>query len=139
MRELNFETGLVTYTLNGVCEVKFNPTDNDFSERLFNAFDDLEKKHEGWKKQVEKMVDKREIFAFMRERDAEMRAIIDDLFGAPVCDACFGNMSVYALADGLPVWVNLFLAVMDKINTTFAREQKMTNEKIRKYTEKYHK
>ena len=139
MNELKFETGLVTYTLNGACEVKFNPTDNGFAERLFNAFDDLEKKHEGWKKQVEKMTDKREIFAFMRERDAEMRAVIDDLFGAPVCDACFGSMSVYALADGLPVWVNLFLAVMDKMDTAFAREQKMTNEKIRKYTEKYHK
>lgn len=139
MNELKFETGLVTYALNGVCEVTFNPTDNGFAERLFNAFDDLEKKHDGWKTKVEKMTDKREIFTFMRERDAEMREIIDGLFCAPVCDACFGGMSVYALADGLPVWVNLFLAVMDKMDTAFAREQKMTNEKIRKYTQKYHK
>ena len=139
MSELKFETGLVTYKLNDACEVAFNPTDNNFSERLFKTFDELESRQEAWKRQTEHMTDKKEIFAFMRERDAEMRKIIDDLFGVPVCDACFGGMSVYALAGGLPVWVNLFLAVMDEIDTSFAREQRMTNEKIKKYTAKYHK
>lgn len=139
MPVLQFETGLVTYKLNEVCEVQFNPTDNDFAERLFKAFDELEGRQEAWKKQVERMADKKEIFDFMRERDSEMRQIIDDLFGVSVCDACFGRMSVYALAGGLPAWVNLFLAVMDEIDTSFAREQKMTNEKIKKYTAKYHR
>ena len=139
MAVLQFDTGLVTYKLNEACEVQFNPTDNDFAERLFKAFDELEGRQEAWKKQVERMADKREIFDFMRERDKEMRQIIDELFGVPVCEACFGRMSVYALAGGLPAWVNLFLAVMDEIDTSFAREQKMTNEKIKKYTAKYHR
>ena len=139
MPVLQFDTGLVTYKLNDVCEVQFNPTDNNFAERLFKSFDDLENRQEVWKKQVERMADKKEIFDFMRERDTEMRQIIDDLFGVSVCEACFGHMSVYALAGGLPAWVNLFLAVMDEIDTSFAREQKMTNEKIKKYTAKYHR
>lgn len=50
-----------------------------------------------------------------------------------------GKMNVYALSDGLPVWVNLMLAVMDEIDTAFAREQKQTNPRIAKYTAKYHK
>lgn len=35
MKELNFESGLVTYSLNGKCEVSFNPTDSNFIERLY--------------------------------------------------------------------------------------------------------
>lgn len=139
MSELNFETGLVTYNLNGVCEVRFNPTDSDFVERLFNAFDTLDKKQDRYKEEIDKIADKKEIFQIARERDAEMRGIIDGLFDAPVCDALFGKMNVYAVADGLPVWCNLMLAVMDEIDTTFSREQKRTNPRVAKYTAKYHK
>lgn len=137
MKELNFETGLVTYDLNGKCEVSFNPTDSNFVERLYSAFEELDKKQEGYKAQVDKMADKKEIFEFARERDAEMRTIIDGVFDAPVSDALFGGMNVYAVAGGLPVWCNLMLAVMDEIDTTFAREQKATNPRIAKYTAKY--
>lgn len=139
VKALNFESGLVTYNINGKCQVSFNPTDSNFVERLYLAFEDLDKKQESYKTQVEKLADKREIFDFARERDAEMRKIIDGLFDAPVSDSLFGGMSVYAVAGGLPVWCNLMLAVMDEIDTTFSREQKATNPRIAKYTEKYHR
>lgn len=139
MKELNFESGLVTYSLNGQCEVSFNPTDSNFVERLYSAFEELDKKQEGYKAQVEKMADKREIFDFARERDTEMRGIIDGVFEAPVSDAVFGGMNVYAVAGGLPVWANLILAIMDEIDTTFTREQKLTNPRISKYAAKYQK
>lgn len=138
MKELNFDSGLVTYSLNGKIEVSFNPTDSNFVERLYAAFEELNKKQEGYKAQVEKLADKREIFDFARERDAEMRGIIDGVFGAPVSDSIFGDMNVYAVAGGLPVWCNLMLAVMDEIDTTVSREQKATNPRIVKYTKKYH-
>ena len=138
MNELNFDTGLVTYTLNGVCEVKFNPTDSEFVEKLFDAFDSLDKKQDAYKSEVERLADKREVFRVARERDREMREIIDGVFGKPVCDKLFGSMNVYAIADGLPVWCNLMLAVMEEIDTSFAREQKRTNPRVAKYTAKYH-
>lgn len=139
MKELNFETGLVTYNLNGKCEVSFNPTDSAFVERLFNTFDSLDKQQEAYKAEVDKVTDSREAFEVARKRDTEMRAMVDEAMGAPVCDALFGDMNVYALADGLPVWANLMLAIMDEIDTSFAREQRVTNERIKKYTAKYHK
>ena len=139
VKALNFESGLVTYNINGKCQVSFNPTDSNFVERLYLAFEDLDKKQESYKTQVEKLADKREIFDFARERDVEMRQVIDGLFDAPVSDSLFGVMSVYAVAGGLPVWCNLMLAVMDEIDTTFSREQKATNPRIAKYTEKYHR
>lgn len=137
--ELNFGDGLVTYTINGKCDVSFNPTDSNFVERLYLAFEELDKKQEGYKAQIEKMGDKKQIFAFARERDAEMRKIIDSVFDAPVADALFGGMNVYAMAEGVPVWCNLMLAIMDEIDNTFSREQKFTNPRIKKYIDKVQK
>lgn len=139
MPELMFATGLVVFSVNGQTEITFNPTDSAFVERLFQAFDTLDKKQEAYKEEISRIGDKREIFEIARRRDAEMRELIDGVFGQPVCEGIFGGMNVYALADGLPVWCNFLLAVMDEIDTTFAKEQKATNPRIAKYTAKYHK
>lgn len=139
MNTLNFDTGVVTFSVNGKAEVSFNPTDSNFVEKLYTAFEELDKKQESYKAQIEKIADKKEIFDFARERDAEMRDVIDGLFGVEISDAVFGGMNVYAMSNGLPVWCNFMLAVMDEVDTTFAREQKATNPRIAKYTAKYHK
>lgn len=139
MADIRFDDGLVAYNLNGKIEVCFNPTDSNFVEQLYKAFEELDKKQESYREEVQRMGDKTKIFDFTRARDAEMREIIDSLFNAPVCDAVFGRMNVYALSEGLPVWCNLVLAVMDEIDTVFAREQKATNPRLAKYTAKYHK
>lgn len=137
MKELNFETGNVTYKINGGVEVAFNPTDSNFVKRLFDAYETLDKKQEFYKNRVETMADKKQVFVFAQEQDAEMRGIIDNLFQAPVSDNIFGAMNVYALADGLPVWCNLMFAVMDEIDTSFAREQKATNPRLEVYRKKW--
>ena len=137
MADIRFETGVVTYNINEAFEVAFNPTDSAFVKRLFDAFDYLDKKQDAYKEEVEKISDKKKIFEISEARDKEMREIVDGVFNAPVCDAVFGCMNVYAYANGLPVWCNLMLAVMDEIDTTFAREQKATNARIAKYTQKY--
>ena len=139
MKELKFETGLVSYDLNGAVQVTFNPTDSAFVERLFRTFDALDKKQDAYKAEVEQAAGNREIFDIARRRDAEMRAMIDEALGQPVCEALFGGMNVYAMADGLPVWCNLMLALMDEIDTSFAREQKASDPRIQKYTAKYHR
>ena len=43
---LQFDTGLVTYHLNEQCDVVFNPTDSVFVEKLYAAFNDLDRKQE---------------------------------------------------------------------------------------------
>lgn len=139
MKELSFETGQVSYSLNGTAQVTFNPTDSVFIERLFNTFDALDEKQDAYKAEVEKAAGGREIFEIARRRDAEMRTMIDEAMGQPVCEALFGGMNVYAMADGLPVWANLLLAVMDEVDTTLVREQKLTNPRLNKYSAKWHK
>lgn len=139
MKELNFETGLETYTINGGVKVAFNPTDDVFVERLFDSFNALADKQEKYQKRAEKTANKREIFDTARQIDKEIREMLDGLFETPICDAAFGKMNVCALAGGLPAWSNLLFAIMDEIDTTFAREQKATNERIKKYSAKYQK
>lgn len=99
----------------------------------------MDKKQEAYKTEISKVGDNREIFDIARRRDEEMRELIDGVFERPVCRDLFGGMNVYAMADGLPVWCNFLLTVMDEVDTTFAREQKLTNPRIQKYTAKYHK
>jgi len=138
-KELNFDDGLIQFNVNGgKAVVTFNPTDSAFVEKLYDAFDMLDKKQESYKAEIERTADSREIFNVARKEDAEMRETIDGVFG-PASSSLFGGMNVYALAGGLPVWANFMLAVMDEIDTTFSREQKLTNPRIAKYTAKYHK
>lgn len=139
MKEIVFNTGVVEYNLNGKCSVCFNPTDTTFVKRIYDVFNALDEAQEKHKATIEKMADKSEIFGVSKAMDAEMRGMIDNVLGDGVCDAVFGDLNVYAMADGLPVWANLLLALMDELDTAFAREQKATNPRIAKYTKKYHR
>lgn len=142
MKELNFANGVEKYTIHGVkgdTVIRFNPTDGEFIQRLYNAFETLDKKQDKYNEEISKCGDKAEIFRIARERDAEMRAIIDSIFDEPVCDSIFGGVNLYALADGLHIWTNFLLALMDETDSTFSREQKATNPRLKKYTAKYHK
>ena len=68
-----------------------------------------------------------------------MRGIIDGVFGDGLCNKIFGDVSLYASADGLPVWQNFILAVIDLFDEATKREAALSNEKIQKYVKKYHK
>ena len=139
MAEIKFETGVVSFDVNGAVTIEFNPTDCEIVEKIFNTFDELDKKQDAYKAEIERCADKKEIFDIARRRDAEIRGMMDNLFEKPISEPLFGTMNVYAMADGLPVWCNLMLGIIDQIDTTFAREQKATNARIKKYTERWKK
>lgn len=43
MNQLNFSTGKITYTVNGNCEISFNPSDAEFAGKLFDVFSSFAK------------------------------------------------------------------------------------------------
>lgn len=139
MTELQFDTGLVSYSLNGKVEVAFNPTDTFFISRVFSAFDLLEEKQQEYDKGRESVKSNRELFELSRKMDAEMRGAIDAAFGKPVCEDLFGGMNVYAVADGLPVWCNLIFTIIDLFDEAVTRETARTNPRLDKYLKKYHR
>lgn len=135
---LNFDTGLVTFSINGKSEVTFNPTDSTFVEHVSQVFDKLDELQEAYADTVQKM-DVNNVFEYARKSDAEMRELIDTVFEHPICADVFGEMNVYAYANGLPAWANLMMAIIDTINNAFDSEQKLTSKRIEKYTAKYRK
>lgn len=138
MKELNFATGLVAYKVNGKCEISFNPADNAFVGRLFNTFDGLAKRQDQAEVENQEMSGA-ELFAVAEQRDKEMRQAIDDIFGEPVCGKVFGNQDVYALADGLPLWCNFLMAIIDEVDAAVTAQQKQTSPRVQHYMNKYAK
>lgn len=138
-KALNFDTGLVTHTVNERCKLEFSPTDAYFAERLFNAFNRL---HEQQKERNElgaKNISNAEVFEYHRKIEKEMRETIDGIFERPVCDDVFGGCSLYSMGNGLPQWLNFILSVMDEMDEAITKEKKATNPRIAKYMAKYHR
>ena len=138
MADIRFDTGLKTFDINGRCEVTFAPTDMAFIERVFTALDNMDKKQEGYRKLADEVQDN-EMFALARRMDNEARDEINAIFGTDVCTPIFGNLNVFTIADGFPVWANFVLAIIDELDGAFAAEKKKTNPRIAKYTAKYKK
>lgn len=136
---IQFSTGAVEYSINDKVKVSFNPTDLAFVERVFNIFDHMDEKQEEYNAAITKAEKDADVFKVYRSMEHEMRGMIDDIFGEEVCPDIFGAMSVFALSDGLPLWANLMLALIDEMDVAFAREKKATNPRIKKYTAKYQK
>lgn len=135
---LSFDDGLVEYEINGKATARFNPTDAAFAERLYKAFADLEARQDEFQRKVSEIGEDGEaMFAYAKERDGEMRGIIDALLGKGVADALFPDMNCYALADGLPVWINLMFALADEINSAYASEQGKADPRLQGYGDKY--
>lgn len=136
---IKFDTGAVEYTINDKVKVTFNPTDLSFVERVFSIFDNMDEMQEKYNAEIDKAEKDADVFKIYRDFESTMRNTINDVFGVEVCQDIFGNVSVFALADGLPLWANLMIAIIDEMDVAFAREKKATNPRIKKYTAKYNK
>lgn len=139
MLELRHDTGVQEVSINGKVTVLLNLTDIDFVERVFNAFDAMDKQQDKYQSMLSGETDAKKIFAAARTMDGEMRELINGLFGFDVCAPLYGTMNTYAMADGLPVWCNLMLCLIDNMNDTFTAEKKKTNPKLQKYLAKFKK
>lgn len=135
-KSIQFATGVEQYDINGTV-VEFNPTDYQFAERLVNVFDRMDALQQQFQGQMTAAKDNRKVFQACREIDAKMHQVIDDLFQNNVAAGIFRGCSCYALADGLPVWCNLILAIMDEVDATVVEETKATNPRLDAYLAKY--
>lgn len=139
MKELVFDSGVVSYSLNGKCEVSLNPADRAFAERFYNAVDKMGKLQDEYAKKAKALQGPEGAFDLARERDIEMGKVLDGFFGAPVCETVFGSMSLCAFANGFPVWLNLMLSILDEIEANIDDIQKQADPRIAKYKAKYQK
>lgn len=137
-KSLSVATGLVEYDINGAVTVRFNPTDSEFVARLYDSFTSLDARQDEFQSEVDAIGDDGPaMFEYARKRDAEMRGIIDGLLGEGVADALFPDMNCYALADGLPAWMNLMFALADEVQAAYSAEHKRSDPRLQGYNQKY--
>lgn len=135
---LSFDTGLVEYDINGKTKVSFNPSDSNFIDRFYETMKELDARQNTAEKEVVKLDDDPEaMYAYVTEKDRAMRTSIDGLLGEGVADALFEDINCYAMADGLPVWMNLMFAIADEINDAIEAETKKTDPRVKAYNKKY--
>lgn len=132
MGTLNFQTSRKTYTVNDGCEISFDPADIGFVNRLFDLMEKLEKRNDAEPENPEN------VFAVAAQKDKELRAEIDAVFGEPICDKIFGNTNVLSPAGGLPLCMNFLLAVIDEVDAASETETK-PNARVDAYIQKYEK
>lgn len=137
---LSFDTGVKEYDINGVATVRFNPTDANFTDRLYQAFTDLKDRQEEFEQRVSEIgEDGEELFKYAHERDAEMREIIDTVFNQKgLADSLFENMNCYALSeDGTPVWIGLFMSVVNVVDVAMRKSRSANDPRLREYDAKH--
>ena len=137
MRELKFSDGLEEYRLNDRVTVRFNPTDVGFLEKLSHTFEQLDSLQDEVRKSRDSITDDREVFPVVRELDAKMRGVINELFGDDVCTPLFGSVNLFASSGGLPLWANLLIAITDEVQSAMKGEFAAREKRIAKYVEKY--
>ena len=131
---INFETGVKSYTVNGVDNaIRFNPADGGFLKRLLGTFERMT--------ELQKNVspDDGDSLESLEKFDADARAEIDALFGADTCGRIFGDVSLCSVAEGLPVWMNFLLAVMDECDEAISKAKASASPALQKYLKKYGK
>lgn len=132
-KSLSFDTGAVEYDINGAATVTFNPTDEGFVSKLYDTFGALD----GLQDDMAQGDDSEDVLDKFARLDVEMRAAIDGLLGPGVSEALFAGMNCYAIADGLPVWMNLVLALLDEVTEAYEREYGKTDARLKAHSAKY--
>lgn len=148
MAQLDFSSGIKTYTFKGEGgerEVRYNPTDSRLIARMMDAFTRMEEADNRLRNEMKKVGSNldpegaRRVLALCNDADKLFRSELDGLFGEGLCDLLFGDVSLYAMQDGAPLWANFIFSVFDTMDEATVEEGKKTNPKLDKYLKKYAK
>ncbi len=140
MADLSFKEGYKEFTINGDASrtIRIKTSDLNLMQRIVSLKNNLAEKEKMYKgisasvnpENIEESAQK----LYMIER--EVRAEIDEVFDAPICDTAFGNMNCMSPVDGQPVVRGFLIALISEIEKSLESE----TGKMKKYiksVEKY--
>lgn len=132
METLIIDEGLKSFAINNDENriIKFNPSDMSLLHRVEETLENVEKE---MKKYEDKKIDgksEKEISEFICKQ-------IDYIFNAKVSDVVFNGTSPLSTIKGIPYYVRFIDAIKPIIEEEILAERKASEEKIKKYTEKY--
>lgn len=135
MGALSYTAGKREYTLPNGETIHFDPCDSEFANKVVIAFRNSNKIQGALSK--DHMQDMDQLLTEIQKMNADIRQEIDNAFGEPVCDkACCGS-SPTAISDGLPVWMNFLMAVIDEIDANMPEGEKRSRARVQQYMDKY--
>jgi len=139
MEELIFATGVVEMKVNGGRIIRFNPADIGFLDTLYSLLGKLDAINSDEDKKRAKTDDPAKFFDYARLCDRRMKEAVDAVFGEGFCGEVFGELRLYALADGLTIIENFIFAIIDKMDDSVKENMEKRNDRLAKYTAKYRK
>lgn len=135
MGALNYTAGKREYTLPSGAIIHFDPCDSEFANKIIVAVRNCNNIQNSFPK--EPFTDLDAQLSFIQKMNGDIREEIDKAFGEPVCEkACCGSSPI-SLSDGLPVWMNFLMAVIDEIDANMPEGEKRSRARVQQYMEKY--
>jgi hypothetical protein len=132
MESLIIDEGLKSFAINNDENrvIKFNPSDMSILHRVEETLANVEKE---MKKYENKEIDGESEKKFSKFICNQ----IDYIFNSKVADVVFNGTSPLSTIKGIPYYVRFIEAVKPIIEEEIMAERKASEEKIKKYTEKY--
>ena len=139
MDEIRFATGVVEMPVNGGRAIRFNPADIGFLDTLYSLLGKLDAINSDEDKKRARTDDPAKFFDYARLCDRRMREAVDSVFGEGFSGEVFGELRLFALADGLTIIENFIFAIIDKMDDSVKENMEKRNDRLAKYTAKYRK
>ena len=136
MERLVINKGFKEYQINDDENAVIRVSTTDFG--LIDRLTTIDKKIKTIVNDLEKMTksdDEEAIKAALREADEKTKQEIDNVFGAGISAAVFGDMNCLSFAGGQPIALNFIDAIAPKIKADLDKEQRASEKRIKKYTE----
>lgn len=132
MESLIIDEGLKSFAINNDENrvIKFNPSDMSILHRVEETLANVEK-------EMKKYEDKKFDGKTEKKMSEFICSQIDYIFNAKVSDVVFNGASPLSTVNGVPYYVRFIEAVKPIIEEEILNERKVSEEKIKKYTEKY--
>lgn len=139
IQSINFEEGYKEFSINGDPErvIKFNPTDFAIIERAQTARKEIAEASKSIKDEEDEDIEK--TAELIKKVDSIIKEKVDYIFGYKISDIVFGLQSPLATKNGVTLVERFISGVMPIVQKEIEEEQKKSQAKVSKYTERYHK
>lgn len=138
MKNINTGAKVEEYNIDGKIVLRFNPADATFVKNFNAAFKALA----GAQSELAEAattVDDEAFFDASAATNTKLRGILNDLFGEDICTPIWGTADLTALSDGLPLWFNFMMALIDEIDADMKSVKDVRSARLDAYLAKYQK
>lgn len=132
MGNINIETGVKTFTINNdeTKVIKFNPSDMGLLHRIEESIKAVEKESKKYEDMQMDGTTEKKLSNFIYKQ-------IDYIFNSNVSEVVFEGTSPLTTINGVPYYFKFIEAVKPIIEEEIIKEKKASEERIKKYTDKY--